>query len=74
MASPFKFYIENGSLVREWVAGEKTGEKSTFRNMAEVANYIDKTNQELWACRSLINKHKDYKEVVTALADQIKSA
>lgn len=72
MPSPFKFYIEDGKLVREFINGRRTGERTVFRNMAEICNYIDMTDKDLWGCREPSRKHQEYREDVAKLADKIK--
>lgn len=71
MTAPFKYYLEDGELIRENVGGESGGQKVTFRNMAEICNYLSKIDKELWACRTIITVQRKSLEKVISLAKEI---
>lgn len=75
MKSPFKFYLEEDQLVREVVAGSGVGEKSVFRNMAEICNYISEIDGYLWEARGVIgDQEKRTKNIISAAKKIIEDA
>ena len=72
--SPFKFYIDNGKLVREVVYGSRKGEKAIFRDLAEICEYLKRADNDLWLNRGIASHLGIQLEQMKMLAGQTHSA